>query len=53
MSNDEIRVRRDRDKHKGGLIKFVRKGFISKRLRKYDSLNIEAVFFEVTIPNKN
>ena len=53
MSNDEIRVRRDRDKHKGGLTKFVRKGFISKRLRKYDSLNIEVICFEVTIPNKN
>ena len=28
----EIRVRKDRDRHGGGLIKYVRKGFISKRL---------------------
>ena len=30
----EARARRDRNKHEGGLIEFVRQGFISKRLKK-------------------
>ena len=33
ISNYEIRNRRDRDKNGGGLIEFVRKGFITKRLK--------------------
>ena len=49
----EIRARRDRDKHRGGLTEFVRKGLICKRLRKYESLNIEVIYSEVTISNKN
>ena len=38
INNYEIRARRDRDKHEGGLIEFVRKDLIYKRLRKYESL---------------
>ena len=53
IDNYEIRTRRDRDKHGGGLIEFVRKGLICKRLRKNDSLNIEVICSEVNIPNKN
>ena len=34
FNNYEIRVRRDRDKHRGGLIGFVKKGIICKKLRK-------------------
>ena len=34
FNNYEIRVRRDRDKHRGGLIGFVKKGIIFKKLRK-------------------
>ena len=49
----EIRTRRDRDKHGVDLIEFVRKGLICKRLRKYESLNIEVISSEVTISNKN
>ena len=50
INNYEIRAKRDRDKHGGGLIEFVRKGLvckrkglICKRLRKYESLNIEVI----------
>ena len=53
MSNYEIRARRDREKHGGGLIEFIRKGLICKRLRKYESLNIEVICSEVTISSKN
>ena len=37
ISNYEIRNGRDRDKNGGGLIKFVRKGFITKRLKDYET----------------
>ena len=53
INNYEIRARRDRDKHGGGLIEFVRKGLICKRLRNYESLNIEVICSEATISNKN
>ena len=53
INNYEIRARRDRDKHRGGLIEFAREGLICKRLRKYESLNIEVICSEVTISNKN
>ena len=52
VNNYEIRARRDREKHEGGLIEFVRKGLIRKTLRKYESLNIEVICSEVTISNK-
>ena len=50
---DEIWTRRDRDKHGGGLIEFVRNGLICKRLRKYEPFSIEVICSEVTISNKN
>ena len=60
INNYEIRARRDRDKHGGGLIEFVRKGLvckrkglICKRLRKYESLNIKVICSEETISKKN
>ena len=53
INNYKITLRRDRDKHGGGLIEFVRKGLICKRLRKYESLNVEVICSEVTISNKN
>ena len=53
MSNYEIRARMDRDKYGGGLIEFVRKSLTYKRLRKYESLNIEVICSEVTLSNKN
>ena len=33
----KIRNRRDRDKHRGELIEFVRKGFITKRMKEYET----------------
>ena len=35
LNGYEIRARRDRHEHGGGLIEFVRQGFICKRLKKY------------------
>ena len=35
INNYEIRTRRDRDKYEGGLVEFVWKGLIRKKLRKY------------------
>ena len=32
----EVRTKRDKNKHGGGLIEFVRQGFICKRLKKYE-----------------
>ena len=37
ISNCEMRDRKDRDKNSIGLIEFVRKGFITKRLKDYDT----------------
>ena len=53
MSNYEIRPWRDRDKDSGDLIEFARKGLICRRIGKYESLNIELIGSDVTIPNKN
>ena len=36
LNQYEVRARRDRHKHGGGLIEFVRQGFICKRLTKYE-----------------
>ena len=33
----KIRNRRDRDKQRGELIEFVRKGFITKRMKEYET----------------
>ena len=48
----EVRARRDRDKSGGGLIEFVRKGFICKRLKKLEPKFSEVVRSEFTISNK-
>ena len=36
LNGYEVRAIRDRHKHGGGLIEFVRQGFICKRLKKYE-----------------
>ena len=46
------RTRRDRGKHGGSLIKFLRKGLICKGLRKYLSLIIKVICSKVAISNK-
>ena len=48
----EIRARRDRHKHGGGLIEFVRQGFICKRLKKYEPNYSECICSEFTISKK-
>ena len=48
----EVRARRDRNKHGGGLIEFVRQGFISKRLKKYEPNCSECICSEFTISKK-
>ena len=52
INNYEIRASKDRDKHGDGLIESVRKCLICKRLRKYESLNIEVICSEVAIQTK-
>ena len=49
ISNYEIRNRRDRDKNGGGLIEFVRKGFITKRLKDYETQFCETICSEFTV----
>ena len=48
----EIRARRDRHKHGGGLIEFVRQGFIFKRLKKYEPNYSESICSEFTVSKK-
>ena len=52
LNDYEIRARRDRDKHGGGLIEFVRKGFICKRIKELETINSECICSELTIRNK-
>ena len=52
ISNYEIRNRRDRDKNGGGLIEFVRKGFITKRLKDYETQICETICSEFTISKR-
>ena len=48
----EIRGRRDRNKFGGGLIEFVRRGLICKRLRDYEPKYSECLCSELTFTNK-
>ena len=48
----EVRARRDRDKSGGGLMEFVRKSFICKRLKKLEPKFSEVICSEFTILNK-
>ena len=45
----EIRCRKDRDKYSGGLIEFVKSGFICKTIPEYTSDKIESICSEFTI----
>ena len=42
ISGYEIRARRDRNKYGGGLIEFVKKGLIWKRLKTFERLIVSA-----------
>ena len=52
LNGYEVRARRDRHKHGGGLIEFVRQGFICKRLKKYEPNYSECICSELTISKK-
>ena len=52
INSYEIRNRRDRDKNGGGLIEFVRKGFITKRLKDYETQISETICSEFTISKR-
>ena len=52
IDNYEIRARRDRDKHGGGLIEFVRRGFICKRLPNFETKHSESICSELLIAKK-
>ena len=53
INNFKSKAREDRDCHGGGMIEFVRKGFICRRLKHLDPNNLECICSEVTISNKN
>ena len=48
----ELRNCRNRDKSGGGLIKFVKKGIINKRLRDLETNLSQAICTEITISKK-
>ena len=52
ISDYEIRARRDRNKHGGGLIEFVRKGIICKRQSSLETIQSECVCSELTFSKK-
>ena len=45
----EIRARRDRHESGGGLIEFVKKGLICKRLKNFETSASECICSEITI----
>ena len=53
MDDYEIRGRKYRNKHGRGLIEYVKKGIICKRLKEYEPKEIESVCSEITISKKN
>ena len=48
----EIRDQRDREKHGGGLIEFVRNSFITKRMKEYETKLTEIICTEFTVCKK-
>ena len=50
---NEIRARRDRDGHGGGLIKFVKRSIICKKVNHYETVVLESICSEITISRNN
>ena len=48
----EIRARRDRHKNGGGLIEFVKKGLICKRLKNFETSASECIWSEITVSKR-
>ena len=49
----EIRNQRDMDKHRGGLIEFARKGFITIRMKEYETKQSETICTEFTVSKES
>ena len=49
----EIRARKDRNKYGGGIIKYVKKVVICKRIQRFEMLTHESVCSELTIAKKS
>ena len=52
IENYELRTRKDRNKHGGGLIEYVRKGVVCKQFNVLDFGENEVICSELTIRNK-
>ena len=52
LPNCEIRTRRDRDKNRVGLIEYVKKGLICKRLKNFEPRKSECICSEITVSKK-
>ena len=52
IENYEIRARRDRDRHAGGLIEFVKRGISCKRVKQFVTVISESICSEITISRK-
>ena len=52
IENYEIKGRRDRDGHGGGLIEFVKRGVIYKRVKQFETLISKSICSEITISKK-
>ena len=52
IGDNEMRKRRDRNKSGGGLIEFVKKGTITKRLKDLETNLSETICTEITISKK-
>ena len=53
LNGYEIRARRDRHKHGGGLIEFVRPGFICKRLKNMNLIVVSVSVLSLQIQRKS
>ena len=49
LPNYEIRAGSDRDKNGGGLIEFVKKGLICKKLKIFEPRKSECICFDITV----
>ena len=52
IENYEIRARRDRDGHGGGLIEFLKKDITCKRVKQFETVISESIYSEITISTK-
>ena len=53
IENFEIKNRRDRNKNGGGLIEFVRKGFITKKINEYETNLVKPLLLSLPYQRKS